>query len=103
MGWETRNGRGRYYTRSRKVNGRVVREYVGNGVSAELYARLDALDRERRAEETEARRLDWERSRERESQLDALCILTDLLVARSLQAAGYHKHKRGEWRRRRER
>jgi hypothetical protein len=27
MGWD----RGRYYTRSRKVNGRVVREYVGTG------------------------------------------------------------------------
>jgi hypothetical protein len=25
MGWD----RGRYYTRSKKVNGRVVREYIG--------------------------------------------------------------------------
>ena len=32
MGWE----HGRYYTRSQKVNGRIVREYVGTGRVAEL-------------------------------------------------------------------
>jgi hypothetical protein len=34
MGWD----KGRYFTRSRKVNGRVVREYVGTGEVAELIA-----------------------------------------------------------------
>src|SRR4051794_39320882 len=52
MGWE----RGRYYTRSRKVNGRVVREYVGSGYVAELAAQLDGLDRDQRESEADARR-----------------------------------------------
>ena len=46
MGWD----KGRYYTRSKKANGRVVREYVGAGRVAELVAQMDALERERREE-----------------------------------------------------
>jgi hypothetical protein len=30
MGWERRRS-GRYYYRARKINGRVVKEYVGQG------------------------------------------------------------------------
>jgi hypothetical protein len=41
MGWVQRRGR-RYYYRSRWVNGRDVKEYVGTGEAAELAAKLDA-------------------------------------------------------------
>ena len=44
MGWE----RGRYYTRSRKVNGRVAREYLGTGEAAQQAARQDASARQER-------------------------------------------------------
>jgi hypothetical protein len=94
MGWD----RGRYYSRSRKINGRVVREYVGTGRVAELAAELDAIERQRR----EAERAAWLTKRAELDALDAgvatLIDLTDLAVAAALLAAGYHNHK-GQWRR----
>ena len=42
--WEKRERGGLYYTRSRKVNGRVVREYVGSGASGELVTLMDAQE-----------------------------------------------------------
>lgn len=99
MGWD----RGRYYTRSRKVNGRVAREYVGCGRAAELAARLDELDRL-------ARRLQALDINDRKAELAALeesARASDeaaaLLARAALVAAGFHQHKRGEWRKRRER
>jgi hypothetical protein len=100
MGWEWRRRGGRYYTRSKKVNGRVVREYVGRGPVAELATLADA---ERRALR-EARAAAWRRQKEELAALDdrvqALCDLADLVVTAALLAAGYHRPKR-EWRKRR--
>ena len=42
--WEKRERGGLYYTRSRKLNGRVVREYVGSGALGELAALMDAQE-----------------------------------------------------------
>ena len=101
MGWETRKGRGRYYTRSRKVNGRVVREYVGTGASAALIAECDAVER---AERARVRATEAATQRE----LADLRALTAPLEAAgegleraALVAAGYRRHHRGEWRKRR--
>src|SRR5262245_28031254 len=57
MGWDKD---GRYYTRSRRENGRVVREYVGGGKLGELAAQLGAIDREKR----EVKRVATRRARE---------------------------------------
>ena len=65
MGWEKD---GRYYTRSRKVNGRVVREYIGGGEVGALVAQMDAIERERRDFERECWRLEKE---EMEAQMAA--------------------------------
>lgn len=105
MGWESRNGRGRYYTRSRKVNGRFVREYIGCGIEAELAAHADEDARQarkarqaaQRRERSEARELD----RQLDRQLDELCQSTDRVLRAELVVAGYHQHARGEWRRHR--
>ncbi len=101
MAWETRNGKGRYYTHSRKVNGRVVREYVGNGPCAELAAQLDEGRRIERQQRAEADRNERERVQAVETELDAFCALASALATLALEAAGYHRHNRGEWRRKR--
>ncbi len=97
MGWE----RGRYYTRSRKVNGQVMREYVGCGALAALAARIDAIERKIRERERAA-------DRRRKAELDALddpldrmCHEAEQLARAALVAAGFLQHKRGEWRKKR--
>src|SRR5687767_7847168 len=103
MAWETRDGRGRYYTRTHKVNGRVVREYVGGGVKGELAAAEDAARRAQRHARDALLRAEKERWRAADAALDELDDLVRLLAHASLHAAGYHRHAQGEWRRRHER
>lgn len=100
MAWEQR-GRSRYYTRSRRIGGRVRREYVGTGPWAELAAIED------RTERAERRRL----VRARNGLLAKLDVARDLLrgfdervsllFRATLLAQGFHQHARGLWRRRR--
>jgi hypothetical protein len=97
MGWD----RGRYYTRSHKVNGRVVREYVGSGRVGELAAELDAIEREARQADRQALKDEQEALRTLDAPVAELCALVDLLARAALLAAGYHQHKRGIWRKRR--
>jgi len=99
--WERRERGGLYYTRSRKVNGQVVREYVGGGVQGQLAARMD-IDKRRWREEEAAL---WREERESLEALDGLTEelyeAVEIIARAALLAAGYHQHKRGEWRKRR--
>ena len=101
MGWEQRARGGRYYTRSRKVGGRVVREYVGGGVVGELAAAEDTQVRWRRRAEEEAWRRHQAMVAAAEDPLADLCTMADALVHGTLLLAGYHQHHRGDWRRKR--
>jgi hypothetical protein len=100
--WERRERGGLYYTRSRKVDGRVVREYVGSGLLGQLAARMDAELRRKRQQEAAA----WKEEREQIEALTApveeLCEGVEVLARATLLASGYHRHNRGEWRKRRE-
>ncbi len=91
MGWD----KGRYYTRLKKVNGRVVRQYIGTGRSAERLADLDASARQAREAERVAQRA-------RRAELDALDApldeLNELAARAALVAAGFRQHHRGAWR-----
>lgn len=98
MAWETRARGGRYYTRSRRVGGRVVREYVGCGQVAERAAEADLEARRVR----EARRAAEKAEREALEDLDRRLAIyhkaADGLTAGVLVNAGYHRHNRGGWR-----
>ena len=93
MPWE----RGYYYS-ARKVGGRVVREYWGPGLAGEIVAQAEAEERQERAEARAA-------SRARMAELDDLeaevAAADRALELAALAAAGYRRHKRGEWRKKR--
>jgi hypothetical protein len=100
MGWEKRRRGGLYYTRSKKVRGRVVREYVGGGLLGQLAALSDAERRAKRkaeADEWLAERTNLERA---DAALYTLCNQSDAMARGSLILAGYYRHHRGEWRKR---
>ena len=100
MSWESREGGGRYYTRTRRINGRQVREYVGCGRTAILAAALDKAERRKREERAAAQRDEREQLNALEAQVAATSELAELAANACLLAAGFHYH-RGEWRRRR--
>ena len=97
MAWEERGG-ARYYYRTRWVNGRPVKEYVGGGLAGRLASEAARIARERR----EIRALAEKREREKLEALAApvleLSEAAEILAHAHLIAAGLHRHK-GEWRR----
>ncbi len=103
MAWERRERGGPYYTRSKKVNGRVVREYVGGGVLGELAALMDAEERLQRGAEEAAWREERERLEELAGLVDESCEAVEAITRAALLAAGFRRHNRGEWRKPRDR
>jgi hypothetical protein len=98
MAWDKS---GRYYSRSRRVNGHVVRVYLGGGPVGRLAAYQDAEKHRERAEARAARMAE-------RAELGALaaCVrdlddVADLLVQAAMLATGHRQHNRGEWRKRR--
>jgi hypothetical protein len=102
MGWEKRDRGGLYYTRSKKVGGRVVREYVGGGTLGHIAALQDAQERRRRKEETLLWKEELERLEALVAPVEQLCDFAEILSRATLLSAGYRRHQRGEWRRKRE-
>jgi len=98
MGWDHK---GRYYTRSRRENGRVVREYIGGGMVGKLAAQLDAIERDKRESECGVARAERERIAGLDVALAELNDLAELMVRAALVSAGFHQHNRGKWRKRR--
>jgi hypothetical protein len=91
MGWE----RG-YYYRVFKVNGRVMREYVGRGRVAVLAAQLDALEREKR----QSQALDLRHQKDELAALEADLKTpeqTTTLVARAALLAALPPAERAAW------
>jgi hypothetical protein len=100
MAWESRERGGPYYTRSRRVNGQVVREYIGGGELARIASESDAMSRTLRKAKRQQERAELERLGALAAPVSELCEVTEILARAHLLAGGYHKHK-GEWRRER--
>ena len=101
MSWEQRNGHGHYYTSGHREGGRIVREYYGTGELGKLAAEVDDLARQTRRIEREERAAERERIAAIEDPIVAFGKAVDLAVSCELLVAGYHRHDRGPWRRRR--
>ena len=101
MAWERRKP-GRYFYRSRRVGGRVVKDYFGKGPIGQLVADLAEEGRARRAEDAAALRTEQvclEALDRPPKALDRACAL---LATAALTAAGFRRYNYGPWRRRRE-
>jgi len=98
MAWETRGGPGHYYTRSTRVEGRVLRQYVGTGDVGEATASADHERRAARDAEREARRSTISRLAEMDRQVAVLCEAAETATRASLLLGGYQRHDRGHWR-----
>jgi hypothetical protein len=102
MAWKKRNGR-RYYYRNKKINGRVLTEYIGAGRSAEIAAELDQTQRLVREAQASALRALKAKEDAIDRQITDLSQQASAVIAAELISRGYRLHKRSEWRKQRDR
>jgi len=101
MAWETRRNGRCYYYRSKRVEGRVVKEYLGCAAWVESAVWLDGRDRETEKNERCARSAERDRVDALDAAVAALYQETEAALVAVLTAAGYHRHDRGAWRKQR--
>src|SRR5262245_40124044 len=103
MAWheKQRGPKGGYYYRSKRVNGRSVKLYVGRGPDAELAARLDARERRDRQAERAVFLAEQVRLAAADVAFGDASASVHLLVQAVLILSGFHLHRGSEWRRRR--
>lgn len=89
------------------MQGRFLREYLGTGPDAELIAELDRIEQERRTTAREVERSKLAELQERLEQEEREAARASRIVQERLsavlEASGYHRHDRGQWRRTRAR
>lgn len=100
MAWETRGNR-TYYYRARKINGRVVKEYLGTGASAHAAAAEDEDRRQARQIASAKRKGAYKMEDPTAYLTDSFLDLSDNLINGLFVASGFYRHHGGEWRRRR--
>ena len=100
MAWE-RRGDGVYYYKTERQGGRVRKRYIGNGELAHIIAHTDETRRRVWAERKAKERAELDEARSLASAGGELYEAVEVLAVAELVAAGYHRHKGGEWRMRR--
>ncbi|MGY8824303.1 MAG: hypothetical protein ACKVJG_10275 [Candidatus Latescibacterota bacterium] len=99
MTWETRERGSRYYTRTRRTNGRRIREYIGGGVAGELAAQADEDARQERRRQRAAWRVEQEQVLAHEEPTSTMLAICEVVMRSELEPLGYYR-RRGEWRHR---
>ena len=94
MCWE----KGRYYTRTRRVDGKVVREYFGCGPEAQRAAREDIEARDRRRNQQLEEQIERDTCDALDAPFEEIDQFTAMAVDILFEQAGYHRHDRGGWR-----
>jgi hypothetical protein len=97
MAWEER-GQQKYFYRSVRQGGRVMKVYYGGGEVGRLAAAADALRRAEADAAAEARLEHQVRLEEALALTRALRRTIEVLTNATLLAAGYHRHDRHPWR-----
>jgi len=100
MALESRGNR-TYYYRKRREGGRVVSEYVGSGEFARAAYQIESADREMTRLKIAAEKEDYAEEMPLWAEFEAYFRKIDALFKRELIAMGFHQHKRGEWRKKR--
>jgi hypothetical protein len=93
-----RDSRG-YYSRSHRDGQRIVRDYVGGGLVAELAELADQAERDERILQRAQTRVERDEAARLDAQVDAYCRASEALARLALFDAGYRQHDRGWWRR----
>ena len=96
MSWENRDGC-RYYYRKRRVGRRVVSEYIGSGLMAEMVSEQDEMDRQQRIRDRQSFENQKVDIKKMDVELDSLIDVTRACVRASFLLSGFHPHK-GQWR-----
>jgi hypothetical protein len=97
MAWE-QGPRGKpFYTRTRRVGSKRVREYLGSGPAAQAAAAADAVKRAERRARIESCHKEQARLREMDELVRRLFKLAGLVADATLVAGGFFKHG-AEWR-----
>jgi len=90
-----------YWYKTRRVEGRVVRDYVGHGAACEATAQLDRRDRQFRNEHQASTLLQREQLLALDHVVQGACAAAATVMRAQLESQGYRQHARGQWRKRR--
>jgi hypothetical protein len=102
MGWEERSGR-RYYYRKERIGGRVVSRCEGpeSNPITHGWAELLRLKRAHASTLRAVARVEREDLDAADEEVSGWYDLVGALTRFALESAGYHRHDRGRWRKRR--
>ncbi len=100
MSWETRGSK-QYYYRRRKVNGRVVSEYVGGGYLGVFVQQADEEKRQAAQERRQAWQATVDAAQALDAMLDEVTEAVNAYAGALMLITGHYQHNR-QWRKRSE-